>query len=64
MPDLNASNMESAMRICAGTARNMGITIDGFDMEESKMELAKTKAAFFKMDEKEFMVRHGKPKDN
>ena len=38
--------------------------VDGFDMEESKMELAKTKAAFFKMDEKEFMVRHGKPKDN
>jgi len=64
LPDLNSASLESAMRVCAGTARNMGITIDGFDMEESKMVLAKEKAAFFKMDEQEFMVRHGKPKDN
>ncbi len=29
MPDLNAFTVESAMRMVAGTARSMGITIDG-----------------------------------
>jgi len=29
MPDLNAFNVESAMRMVAGTARSMGLTIDG-----------------------------------
>ncbi|MCC5945735.1 MAG: 50S ribosomal protein L11 [Bernardetiaceae bacterium] len=29
MPDLNAFTVESAMRMIAGTARSMGITIDG-----------------------------------
>lgn len=28
MPDLNANDVEAAMRIIAGTARNMGITIE------------------------------------
>jgi large subunit ribosomal protein L11 len=28
MPDLNASNIESAMKIIAGTARSMGVTVD------------------------------------
>ena len=28
MPDLNASDVDSAMRMIAGTARSMGITID------------------------------------
>jgi large subunit ribosomal protein L11 len=28
MPDLNAANVESAMRMIAGTARSMGITIE------------------------------------
>lgn len=28
MPDLNANNVEAAMRIIAGTARNMGIAIE------------------------------------
>jgi large subunit ribosomal protein L11 len=27
MPDLNANDVESAMRIIAGTARSMGITV-------------------------------------
>jgi large subunit ribosomal protein L11 len=27
MPDLNAANVESAMRMIAGTARSMGVTI-------------------------------------
>ena len=29
MPDLNASNVDSAMRMVAGTARSMGIVIEG-----------------------------------
>ncbi|MEA2023761.1 MAG: 50S ribosomal protein L11 [Actinomycetota bacterium] len=29
MPDLNANDIEAAMNIVAGTARSMGITIDG-----------------------------------
>lgn len=28
MPDLNANDIEAAMRIIGGTARNMGVTID------------------------------------
>lgn len=31
MPDLNANDVEAAMRIVAGTAKNMGIKIDGFE---------------------------------
>lgn len=45
MPDLNAVEVESAMRICAGTAANMGIKIEGWDIEESKKEWAEKKAA-------------------
>lgn len=29
MPDLNCTSVESAMRMVAGTARSMGITVDG-----------------------------------
>ena len=29
MPDLNAANVESAMRMIAGTARSMGIKVEG-----------------------------------
>ena len=29
MPDLNANDIEAAMRIVAGTARNMGIKVEG-----------------------------------
>jgi len=45
MPDLNAHKVESAMRVVAGTAANMGITIEGWDMEESKEILRQEKAA-------------------
>ena len=31
MPDLNANEIEAAMKIVAGTARNMGITIEGLE---------------------------------
>lgn len=34
MPDLNANDVEAAMRIVAGTARNMGIKVEGFEQEE------------------------------
>lgn len=30
LPDLNANDVEGAMKIIAGTARNMGIVIEGF----------------------------------
>lgn len=30
MPDLNATSVEAAMRTIAGTARNMGITVEGW----------------------------------
>jgi large subunit ribosomal protein L11 len=29
MPDLNAADVEAAMRMVAGTARSMGITVEG-----------------------------------
>lgn len=31
MPDLNANDVEAAMRIVAGTARNMGIVVEGME---------------------------------
>lgn len=31
MPDLNANSVEAAMRIVAGTARNMGIVVEGME---------------------------------
>lgn len=31
MPDLNATSIEGAMRIVAGTARSMGITVEGME---------------------------------
>ena len=31
MPDLNTNDLESAMRIVAGTARNMGVKVEGLD---------------------------------
>ena len=31
MPDLNANTIEGAMRIVAGTARSMGVTVEGME---------------------------------
>ena len=31
MPDLNANSVEAAMRIVAGTAKNMGIKVAGWE---------------------------------
>jgi len=33
MPDLNANDVEAAMRIVEGTARNMGIVVEGMEEE-------------------------------
>ena len=30
-PDLNANDVEAAMRIVAGTAKNMGVEVEGFE---------------------------------
>ena len=31
MPDLNANDVEAAMRIVAGTAKNLGVEVEGFE---------------------------------
>ena len=54
MPDLNAHKLESAMRIVAGTAANMGITVEGWDMKESQQGFREEKAAMYGMKADEF----------
>ena len=44
------------MRIVAGTAENMGITIDGWDMETSQREFREEKAALFNMSPEDFEI--------
>ena len=36
LPDLNCDTIEAAMKTVAGTARNMGIAIDGYDASSEK----------------------------
>lgn len=36
LPDLNANSVEAAMKIIAGTAKNMGIKIEGWSEGETK----------------------------
>lgn len=36
LPDLNCDTIEAAMKTVAGTARNMGIAIDGYDTASEK----------------------------
>ena len=31
MPDLNANDLDAASKIIAGTARSMGVTVEGVD---------------------------------
>lgn len=60
MPDLNAYDIESAMKIIEGTARNMGIAIKGVNDAElaeqgaealvEEMEMAKREAELEKME--------------
>ncbi len=53
LPDLNAYDVESAMDIIAGTARNMGIAIKGYndaELAEQAAEAAKEEAERAKRD--------------
>ncbi len=44
--DLNTNNIEQAKKIIAGTAKNMGVLVEGFDnVEEALAEAKKAKAA-------------------
>jgi len=38
LPDLNAYDVESAMKVVAGTARNMGVAIDGYEDNQADSE--------------------------
>ena len=44
MPDLNAYDVEAAMNIIAGTARNMGIAVKGFNDAELEEQAAEASA--------------------
>ena len=35
LPDLNAYDVESAMKVVAGTAKNMGIAVENFETDEN-----------------------------
>jgi len=45
MPDLNAYDVESAMKIVEGTARNMGIAVKGVNDEELAQQASEAKEA-------------------
>ena len=47
MPDLNANTVEAAMEIIAGTARSMGVRIEGREMKK-KYEVTRKLAALLK----------------
>lgn len=40
LPDLNTDSVDAAMKIIAGTAKNMGILIEGFDNIEAEKKMA------------------------
>lgn len=44
MPDLNANTVEAAMEIIAGTARSMGVRIEGRDMKKKYVPSKKVSA--------------------
>lgn len=53
MPDLNAYNLETAIKIVAGTARNMGVAIKGLndaELEEQAKEAEKAEAQAAKLE--------------
>ena len=61
LPDLNAYDLDSAMRIVAGTARNMGIAVKGMtdveleeqakEAQEAEAQAAKLEASLEEMEE-------------
>ncbi len=53
MPDLNCYDIDSAIKIVAGTARNMGIAVKGLndaELEEKEKEAAAAEAAAAKLE--------------
>ena len=53
LPDLNTNNIESAMNIVAGQARNMGIAVKGLndaEMQEQAAEAKEAEAEMAKLD--------------
>ena len=44
MPDLNANSIEAAMEIVAGTARSMGVRIEGREMKKKYVPSKKVAA--------------------
>ena len=44
MPDLNANTIEAAMEIIAGTARSMGVRIEGREMKKKYVASKKVAA--------------------
>ena len=53
MPDLNAYDIESAIKIVAGTARNMGIAVKGLndaELAEQELEAEKAEAQAAKLE--------------
>ena len=54
LPDLNTDNIDAAMNIIAGTARNMGIAVKGLndaEMAEQAQEAAEAEKEMAKLDE-------------
>ena len=61
LPDLNAYDLDAAMRIVAGTARNMGIAVQGMtdkeleeqakEAQEAEVQAAKLEASLEEMEE-------------
>lgn len=45
MPDLNAYDVEEAIKIIAGTARNMGVAVEGINVDELTQQAAEAKEA-------------------
>ena len=52
MPDLNANSIEAAMKIIEGTARNMGVAIEG--VNDAELEAQHERAV---QEEKEAMKK-------
>ena len=53
LPDLNAYDVEAAMRIIEGTARNMGIAVEGLNDQELAEQQAEAKAEEIKEAKRE-----------
>ena len=54
LPDLNAYDVDAAMKIVEGTARNMGVAVEGLndaELAEQAKEAKKEEAAMAKRDQ-------------